>query len=238
MDCHHDHDDDGSGSVDDIAMPVPNSRSSKWRHMKRMLREDAAAEDISSDDTEMDIPEMSSSRSSRWRLFKKLRDKAEAGIDSDNGDGPSSSTTQSRRSRSPSHGELEDMQPSLEVDDDDQAQQFDDQHLFMSSPLHSWVAAENHSLVTEDDDYEIADEDAEIMDEELDILVDEIADEELHVPDTEGNNVNPGDLEDTEDDNDADEGSKPLYEGAPVTLLESVLMILTFAMKHQLTGVA
>ncbi|PIK38012.1 hypothetical protein BSL78_25146 [Apostichopus japonicus] len=35
-----------------------------------------------------------------------------------------------------------------------------------------------------------------------------------------------------------DEGSKPLYEGAPLTLAESMLMILMFSSSHSITGVA
>ena len=42
--------------------------------------------------------------------------------------------------------------------------------------------------------------------------------------------------EDQEDRKDM--GSKPLFAGASITLLERMLLILTYSMKHQLTEVA
>ncbi len=34
------------------------------------------------------------------------------------------------------------------------------------------------------------------------------------------------------------DSAQPLYTGATITLMESMLLILVYAMKHQLTGVA
>ena len=68
-----------------------------------------------------------------------------------------------------------------------------------------------------------------MRDDEIDISEDMQADEE--------GDETPGG-EQREDNPPEDEGGKPLYEGAAITLLESMLLILTYGMKHQLTGVA
>ena len=64
-----------------------------------------------------------------------------------------------------------------------------------------------------------------------------------------GNEVDDNDQDEPGGDDDAAEdmeegeqskpdGNQPLYAGAMITLMESMLLILTYSMKHQLTGVA
>ena len=67
---------------------------------------------------------------------------------------------------------------------------------------------------------------------DTDIREDEIDLREVVVDDNDDMEIEQD--EDQEDQEDMD--SKPLFAGASITLLERMLLILTYSMKHQLTG--
>ena len=96
--------------------------------------------------------------------------------------------------------------------------------------MASWLGGVHHRVdeQTENNDEEVISGDREDEDDP-DLMEELIGPEDLSADDKE---------QPIPESSESDQGSQPLYSGATITLMESMLLILAYSMKHNLTGVA